>query len=232
MLKSAPTFIFAVLASVSSYSQGWTLSGSNLTTPSKVGVGTTSPNAPLVVSANVTETGIFEGLSSGNTWLKVKNSVGAVHLGIGGINPNAYLWSTTDNLFIGSDVSTPTFFVRGMANGSVGIGTTQTGTNRLAVEGTIAARRLVLTLANPWPDYVFAPEYNLPSIAELERYILVYKHLPGISSAAEIEKDGLDVGSNQASLLQKIEELTLYLIQKDKQVAELTKRLEKLEKSK
>jgi len=71
-----------------------------------------------------------------------------------------------------------------------------------------------------WPDYVFSEDYALPSLAVVEKYINEHKHLPGIPTAAAVEKDGLDVGEMNMQLLQKIEELTLYIIQlrKDSEV--------------
>jgi hypothetical protein len=70
--------------------------------------------------------------------------------------------------------------------------------------------------AGTWPDYVFAKDYHLPDLQELEDYLAKYRHLPGIASEAEVQKDGIDVGDNQAALLKKVEELTLYLIDENK----------------
>ncbi|NQX40649.1 hypothetical protein SAMN05421820_10454 [Pedobacter steynii] len=67
-----------------------------------------------------------------------------------------------------------------------------------------------------WPDYVFKKEYNLPSLAEIEKYILDSGHLPEIPSAAEIDKDGLALGEMNKKLLKEIEELTLHLIAMEK----------------
>ncbi|MCK7554823.1 hypothetical protein MKQ70_07320 [Chitinophaga sedimenti] len=74
------------------------------------------------------------------------------------------------------------------SDGNVGIGTSAPGTNKLAVDGTIAARKVKVTLANPWPDYVFAKGYELPSIASVEKFIREHQHLPGIPSAEEVKK--------------------------------------------
>ena len=101
-------------------------------------------------------------------------------------------------------------------NGSVGIGTTATGTNKLAVEGTIAARRVKVTQASPWPDYVFHDDYCLPSLNDLALYVSEHKHLPGMPDAAQIEKDGQDLGEMNRKLLEKVEELTLYIFQQQK----------------
>ncbi|MEI3801153.1 MULTISPECIES: hypothetical protein [unclassified Chitinophaga] len=101
-------------------------------------------------------------------------------------------------------------------NGNVGIGTTTTGTNKLAVEGTIAARRVKVTQSNPWPDYVFHERYQLPLLNDVAAYVTEHKHLPGIPGAAEVAKEGQDLGEMNRKLLEKVEELTLYIIQQNK----------------
>lgn len=68
---------------------------------------------------------------------------------------------------------------------------------------------MLIAQTGRWPDYVFSKQYQLPSLTEVENYINQNSHLPGIPAAAEVEKKGLDVASNQAALLKKIEELTL-----------------------
>lgn len=110
-------------------------------------------------------------------------------------------------------------------SGSVGIGTTTMGTFKLAVEGTIGARKIIVTQTSPWPDYVFDKNYKLPSLEEIEKFIKLNNHLLGIPSAKEVEKNGVDVGINQALLLKKIEELTLIAIEQDKEVRKLKKQI-------
>lgn len=102
-------------------------------------------------------------------------------------------------------------------NGNVGIGTSQTGDHKLAVEGSIAARR-VKVLQQGWADFVFSSGYQLPSLHDVELHVKRYHHLPGIPPASVIAKDGLDLGEMQQKQLQKIEELTLYLIDLNKKV--------------
>jgi hypothetical protein len=63
-----------------------------------------------------------------------------------------------------------------------------------------------------WPDYVFGDQYELMPIDELQKSIRLYKHLPNIPSASEVEKDGILVGDMQNRMMEKIEELTLYII--------------------
>jgi hypothetical protein len=99
--------------------------------------------------------------------------------------------------------------------GNVGIGTTSTGVHKLAVEGSIGARKVRVT-ATDWADYVFEDNYALPSLQELERYVKEHKHLPEIPTAVEVEREGIDLGEMNKKLLQKVEELTLYLIEERK----------------
>jgi len=105
--------------------------------------------------------------------------------------------------------------------GNVGIGTTNPGSYKLAVEGTIGARKIKVTQANPWADYVFDSSYQLQPLSQVEQFIKTNKHLPDVPSAKEVAKDGIDVGDNQALLLKKIEELTLYMIEMKKEINEL-----------
>jgi hypothetical protein len=103
------------------------------------------------------------------------------------------------------------------STGFVGIGTTDPKA-RLAVNGDIYAKKVRVT-PDDWPDFVFESAYELPSLQDLERFIAENKHLPGIPSAKEVSEHGLDLGQNQAMLLQKIEEMTLYLIEQNKRFA-------------
>jgi hypothetical protein len=103
-------------------------------------------------------------------------------------------------------------------NGNVGIGTTSTQGYKLAVNGDAIFTKVKVKSYSTWPDYVFTPTYKLPSLNEVEALIIQYKHLPDVPSAQEVEKNGLDLGENQAVLLKKIEELTLYVIQLQKEI--------------
>ena len=113
-------------------------------------------------------------------------------------------------------------------SGNVGIGTTSTGTMKLAVEGNIGARKVVVTASNPFPDYVFSPHYQLAPLDSLAQYIRLHRHLPEIPSADSVAKNGLDLGGNQEALLKKIEELTLYIIEQDLRAQRQDRELEAL----
>ncbi|WP_217607269.1 hypothetical protein [Chitinophaga sp. GbtcB8] len=99
------------------------------------------------------------------------------------------------------------------ADGSVGIGATDTKGYKLAVNGSAIFTKVKVEPFAGWPDYVFGEDYALPSLAVVEKYINEHKHLPGIPTAAAVKKDGLDLGEMNKQLLQKVEELTLYIIQ-------------------
>jgi len=114
--------------------------------------------------------------------------------------------------------------------GNVGIGTEDPKGYKLAVNGDAIFTRVKVKPFSNWPDYVFSREYRLPSLLEVEEFVKVNKHLPEMPSAAEVEKEGLDLGEMNKKLLQKVEELTLYLIDIKKELNELKQRNETLEK--
>ncbi|MCK7556124.1 hypothetical protein MKQ70_14290 [Chitinophaga sedimenti] len=114
-----------------------------------------------------------------------------------------------------NNADTYTDFTIQNSTGNIGIGTGNP-TERLAVKGTVQALKVkVINLAN-WPDYVFDSTYTLMPLPELESYISQHKHLPSIPSALEVRAQGLDLAGNQAALLEKLEELSLYVIQLNK----------------
>lgn len=100
--------------------------------------------------------------------------------------------------------------------GNVGIGTT-TPTHKLAVNGAIRAKEVIVDTG--WSDYVFADDYRLAPLAEVESRIKAERHLPGIPSAAEVAEHGVSMGEMQSKLLAKIEELTLHVIAQEKRIS-------------
>jgi hypothetical protein len=101
------------------------------------------------------------------------------------------------------------------SGGNVGIGTINP-THKLAVNGTIRATEIIVDTG--WADYVFADDYRLAPLSEVEAHIRAKKHLPGVPSAAEVAASGVSMGEMQATLLAKVEELTLHLIAQEKQM--------------
>ena len=109
------------------------------------------------------------------------------------------------------------------------IGTTNQATGyRLSVNGGIACNEVLVQATASWPDYVFAPEYELMSLQSLEESILKNNHLPGIPSAKQVEAEGIKLGDMQRMLLEKVEELTLYLIEQDKVINQLKEEVKAL----
>jgi len=111
--------------------------------------------------------------------------------------------------------------VLGIYGGSIGIGTNNTNGYKLAVAGSVVAEEIVVKLQQNWPDFVFKENYKKPDLSDVENYIKKHGHLPKIPDAEEITNKGVNIGEMQAKLLEKIEELTLYLIEQDKKIEKL-----------
>lgn len=112
--------------------------------------------------------------------------------------------------------------------GFVGIGTSKPK-EALSVNGKIRAHEIKVETSN-WPDYVFEDGYKLLSLKEISQFVKKNKHLPEMPTARETEENGIQVGEMVSKLLKKNEELTLHLIEKDKQIESQERRLERLEK--
>ena len=119
-------------------------------------------------------------------------------------------------------------------DGSVGIGTDETFGYKLAVNGGIVAKNDIRTtqFGVNWPDYVFDTAYQLKPLLLLEKEIKVLGHLPEMPSADEVEADGLSLPQVTTALVKKVEELTLYTIDQQKQIEELKAQIERLLKEK
>jgi len=115
-----------------------------------------------------------------------------------------------------------------LANGNIGIGTTDPKGYKLAVAGNMIAESVKVQLKGSWADYVFEDDYKLKTLEEMEAFVKKNKHLPEIPSAAEVKNNGIDLGEMNVRLLQKIEELTLHLIEKEKKDNDQQKQIDLL----
>ncbi len=184
-----------------------------------VGIGTNNPSGQwgekLHVYSNNANTGIrirrIDGASA--SFLAYQD---AVYLGSGSNHKLGLLINGSTKLLINEQ-------------GNVGIGTSSTGSHKLAVEGSIGAREIKVE-ASGWSDFVFKDDYKLRPLEEIENYIIKNKHLPGIPSEKQVTENGINLGEMNAKLLQKIEELTLYLIEQNKENHAQQKLIEKLQK--
>lgn len=121
--------------------------------------------------------------------------------------------------------------IRVNRNGKVGIGTTTPDSDAfLTVAGNIHAREIKVTATAGGADFVFADDYALPKLQEVEAFIKKNKHLPEIPSAAEMEANGLHLAEMNIKLLQKVEELTLYLIEQEKEMKRMKDKINQLKK--
>lgn len=144
-----------------------------------------------------------------------------------GNSSHLYMQTSGGNVYIGDATnfnSAHRLGVEGntVITGALRVGTTPTPSGyRLAVDGKVICTELVVRLVSNWPDYVFSNNYRLASINELENFINKNNHLPGIPSAKDIETNGLSIGEMQKLQMEKIEELTLYIIELKKEIDKL-----------
>jgi hypothetical protein len=103
--------------------------------------------------------------------------------------------------------------------------------SKLIVNGPVIAKKVEVK-TNVWADFVFTKDYQLPTLNEVKLHIDANKHLPGIPTEAEVKEKGVDLGEMQIKLLQKIEELTLYVIQQQETIDELKSQMNSLKNGK
>ena len=112
-------------------------------------------------------------------------------------------------------------------DGNVAIGTTTVPTgHKLAVNGSIITTEVLVKLKVDWPDYVFKENYTLPTLKEVAKHIEEKGHLINIPSAEEVKVNGIELGEMNKLLLEKIEELTLYMIQQQKEIKNLNTKVQ------
>ena len=172
-----------------------------------LGIGTTTPTVSLDINGKARVSSLF-----------YVNDIMGANGGDLRIGPNTGLNSSTIFTIGGA---TQTEIMRVNYNGNVGIGT-MNPTSKLTVAGNINSREVKVTV-DAGADFVFEKNYNLPSLDAVDKYITENKHLPEIASAEEMKKEGINLSEMNIKLLQKIEELTLYMIEMKKDIALLKK---------
>jgi len=208
-----------------------------------VGIGTTSPNYKLEVMGSTR----FQGdvwasdklTFQDNARFTVTNSDVATlnvanfsmpHYGIAAPTTGgaADLWMAGNNGIRMFTAGNPVPKFNILANGKVGIGTT-TPDELLTVKGIIHAQEVKIDMNGALvPDYVFDSNYKLMPLSEVEQFVNTNKHLPSIPSATEVQTNGMNMGDMQNKLLQKIEELTLYMIEQQKTITEQQRQINEL----
>lgn len=157
------------------------------------------------------------------SWKNFTNGPSAAVDVIGSSGRIRFLTSTTSNGYNPSNIRMTI-----NNDGNIGIGH-DSPAYKLEVNGTVRATTFSAVSPPSWPDYVFEKEYQIPTIEEVENYIIENKHLPEIPSEDEVAKTGINLGEMNAKLLQKIEELTLYMIDINKQLKSQSQRMELFE---
>ncbi len=198
-----------------------------------IGMGTTTPTNLLEVAKNITGPQIIihnlgggggagftmiDDASSSATW-KFKAIIG------GGFKIRDHS-NTLDVIVIQPNSAANSIFIK--TGGNIGIGTNNP-TSKLSVNGKIACKEVEVTLSG-WSDFVFADNYNLRSLNEVEDYIKDNGHLPDVPSEKEILENGVNVGEMNSTLLRRIEELTLYMIELKKENELMKEQIETLMK--
>ncbi len=207
---------------------GYLLNGNNLFSSLSNGYlsywnGNGLGNSPIYTDG----TNISLGTSSIISPLHIANSNSALlSYSRTGVSKIWYLGADGGGTYFGNatDGENPIYISNG---GNIGIGTTAPA-YKLDVIGTMRAKEIKVDLNGA--DFVFENNYQLMPLNELEQFVKEKKHLPEVTSAKEMEENGTDLGSLNSKLLQKVEELTLYVIEQNKQIKEQNEKIEKLEK--
>lgn len=207
-----------VSSSLPSFAQWTTVTGGINYSGGRVGIGFATPRGLLHFPTSHTNRKIvlFESVANDHQFYGLGTSPDVMRFHIPGSTRSFRFYRADD-----AASSTEIFTILG--TGSVGIGTTNPGTYKLAVAGKIASwgEIKVLNPGTAFPDYVFAPAYKLRSLAEVEAFIQQNQHLPEVPSAATVEQEGMGLVEMNTIAIKKIEELTLYLIEQNKRLTKL-----------
>ena len=202
------------------------LTGKNFSMSGKrMDVGTATDRRLVLTAQDTTTIYCNANLSHGSLLRFTEGSSYAVRFGNDGLlfrtaenqlPAGSLITNWRDALFLGIDGKIT-------LNGKVGVNTVNTTTDyALAVAGGVLANKVFIQSSADWPDYVFAPDYERMPLGELETYLEKNRHLPDVPSADEMrERGGVDISETQTMLLRKIEEMTLYVIELEKRIAEL-----------
>lgn len=138
------------------------------------------------------------------------------------LQPTTFLFPLLYPGNVGISVNSPKAKLHVGGNTMIGSGNPASG-YMLSINGKLICTEAKVQLVSGWPDYVFKKNYNLLPLDELEKFIQTQNHLPNIPAAAEIEKNGMELGDMVKRLMEKVEELTLYVIELKKENTELKK---------
>ncbi|MEL6987358.1 MAG: hypothetical protein AAGK97_05960, partial [Bacteroidota bacterium] len=188
--------------------------------------GTTNGPFKMLVEGN--DNVVTQDADRGALAIRTANSTGIMLLDNNEIDVSDFE-GQNDHLFVQSNTNGNTYLVTG--GGKIGVGTTNIPADyRMALDGNLIAEEVRVQLSGDWPDYVFEEDYQLQSLAKVESYIEKQGHLPGVPSAKVVEQEGHHLGAIQRTLLEKIEELTLYTIQQQKEIETLKAQIQKIQK--
>ncbi|MCB4797233.1 hypothetical protein [Neotamlana laminarinivorans] len=203
---------------------------SNIYVSGKIGIGTTNPREKLEVNGliripaatneNDNSPGIT--LNSNDDFLYDEEYINQYGLGFHGYQDGTSTYLAPNNTYLSGHFGLDFFTgsknrMRISKSGEVTIGTVNIQNGfKLAVNGNIKAKEIKVETG--WSDFVFYDDYNLPTLKEVEQHIKEKGHLKDIPSAKDVEQNGIFLGEMDAKLLQKIEELTLYIIEQEKKL--------------
>ncbi|CAM1344756.1 hypothetical protein [Tenacibaculum amylolyticum] len=199
--------------------------GNSFLNGGNIGIGTTTPSEKLdIYHSNLRKVGINPQNQldvTGNSSITIKEFVPSIEFHDSSTSASSAVTFVNNNKFYvgkktGNLITSSSLFNVDLNNGNIGIGTS-TPDSKLAVNGIIHTKEVQINLIG-WPDYVFANDYKLPTLKEVEQHIKEKGHLANIPSAKEVEENGVKLGEMNKKLLEKVEELTLYTIQQQKQL--------------
>jgi hypothetical protein len=193
-----------------------------------VGIGTTSPNAKLEVIGQTIINGGVGVPSSGTLHIRQKGDSYGDGIAItSSYHTSHRLWKDSNgNLNIGPTGHPST--IVSTTTGNIGIGT-KNPAYKLDVIGTIRTQELKVDMQGA--DFVFEDNYQLRSLEEVENFVQENKHLPEVAPAKEMQENGVNQSEMNQKLLQKIEELTLYVIELNKKISEQQKEIQILKEN-